>query len=58
MPIYSLIFFSSSFTAVAFFKSPPQFFADQLHKAMKGLGTDEKHLIRIIVSRCEVSFPP
>ncbi|XP_022089504.1 annexin A11-like [Acanthaster planci] len=43
-------------TIVAFFRSPIQFFADQLYKAMKGAGTDEKHLIRIIVSRCEVDL--
>ena len=31
------------------------YFAEQLHKSMKGLGTDDKLLSRIIVSRCEAS---
>ncbi|XP_038052287.1 annexin A6-like [Patiria miniata] len=43
-------------TIVAFFRSPVQFYADQLQKAMKGVGTDERQLIRIIVSRCEVDL--
>lgn len=29
------------------------YFAELLYKAMKGLGTSDKQLIRIIVSRCE-----
>ena len=32
------------------------YFAEQLHKSMKGLGTDDKLLTRIIVSRCEVGL--
>ena len=34
--------------------NPAEFFADELHTSMKGLGTDNKKLIRIIVSRAEV----
>lgn len=47
---------SAYLTIVAFFKSPIQFYADQLRKAMKGAGTDENQLIRIVVSRCEVDL--
>ena len=31
-----------------------EYFADRLEKAMKGIGTDEGSLIRVIVSRSEV----
>ena len=30
------------------------YFAERLHKAMKGWGTDDSELIRLIVSRAEV----
>jgi len=43
-------------TIVGFFQHPMEFFADQLNKSMKGLGTDEDHLIRIIVSRSEIDL--
>ena len=36
--------------------SPAEFFADELYTSMKGLGTDNKKLIRIIVSRAEVVY--
>ncbi|XP_074641960.1 annexin A4-like isoform X2 [Tubulanus polymorphus] len=32
------------------------FFADQLYRSMKGLGTDDNTLIRLIVTRCEVDM--
>lgn len=32
----------------------PTFFAHLLHKSMKGAGTDEDRLIRVVVSRAEV----
>lgn len=31
-------------------------FAKVLHKSMKGLGTDDESLLRVIVSRCEVDM--
>lgn len=37
-------------------KSRPAFFAERLYKSMKGLGTDDRTLIRIMVSRCEVDM--
>ncbi|XP_068110976.1 annexin A2-like [Hyperolius riggenbachi] len=41
------------FTLVAVIKDTPLYFADKLHNSMKGLGTDDKALIRILISRSE-----
>ena len=37
-------------------QNPPAFFADRLYRSMKGAGTDDNTLIRIVVSRCEVDM--
>ncbi|EHB06924.1 Annexin A6 [Heterocephalus glaber] len=37
-------------------KNKPLFFADKLYKSMKGAGTDEKTLTRIMVSRSEIDM--
>ncbi|XP_043534989.1 annexin A11a isoform X1 [Chiloscyllium plagiosum] len=37
-------------------RNTPAFYAERLYKSMKGLGTDDKTLIRIMVSRCEVDM--
>ncbi|CAN4092696.1 unnamed protein product [Withania somnifera] len=37
-------------------ENPAKFFAKELHKAMKGLGTNDTTLIRIIVTRTEIDM--
>ena len=43
------------FILVECVQNRPRYFAKKLMKSMKGLGTDEETLIRIIASRSEVS---
>ncbi|XP_072409993.1 annexin A4-like isoform X1 [Chiloscyllium punctatum] len=37
-------------------RNRPAYFAERLHKSMKGMGTDDNTLIRVMVSRCEVDM--
>ncbi|VDO04130.1 unnamed protein product [Rodentolepis nana] len=37
-------------------QNKPAFFAKTLHRSMKGLGTDDESLIRVVVSRCEIDM--
>jgi hypothetical protein len=38
-------------------RNKPAYFAEQLHDAMKGLGTKDDDLIRLLVCRAEVDLP-
>jgi annexin A7/11 len=40
-------------TVVKCVKNRPQFFAEKLYESMKGLGTNDEQLIRVVVTRCE-----
>ncbi|XP_053331351.1 annexin A9 [Spea bombifrons] len=43
-------------TLVAVMKNTPLYFADRLYNAMKGMGTNEKTLARILISRSEIDL--
>lgn len=40
---------------IAVIRDRPAFFAERIHKAIAGLGTNDTALIRVIVSRSEVN---
>jgi len=42
--------------AVKYYKDSSAFFAERLYNSMKGAGTDDSTLIRLIVTRSEVSI--
>lgn len=44
------------FQTVKCVKSRADFLAEQLYKSMKGLGTDDSRLIRLVVTRSEVDM--
>lgn len=37
-------------------RDPTSYFADRLYSSMKGLGTDDNKLCRVVVSRCEIDM--
>ncbi len=37
-------------------RSRPAYFAEKLYKSMKGAGTDDDTLVRVVVSRSEVQL--
>lgn len=51
---YQLVGLYLSCIAVRCVKNRGEYFAELLYKAMKGLGTDDDQLIRVIITRSEV----
>ena len=53
MDIFFTVFFLLTVRCI---KDKPSVFAKVLHKSMKGLGTDDESLLRVVISRCEVDM--
>lgn len=47
---------TSMLTVVKCVKDKSAYFAESLYKSMKGLGTDDRTLVRVMVTRCEVDM--
>ncbi|XP_033124492.1 annexin A5-like isoform X2 [Anneissia japonica] len=43
-------------TIVSCVRNTPKYFAEKLYKSMKGLGTDDETLMRVMISRCEIDM--
>ena len=48
--------FSFLLNLVRVIRNKSGYFAGQLHKSMKGLGTDDNTLVRVVASRSEVDM--
>ena len=51
-----LIYGQFNLLSVRSIQNKPAFFAKTLYRSMKGLGTDNKSLMRVIVTRCEIDM--
>ncbi len=51
MLLYTLIMYTAYCVV-----NRPGFFADTLYRAIKGAGTDDDTLVRVVVARCEVDM--
>ncbi|XP_030057748.1 annexin A4 [Microcaecilia unicolor] len=49
-------FEDSLLAVVRCLRSKPSYFASRLYKSMKGAGTDDRTLVRVMVSRCEIDM--
>lgn len=54
--IFDGMFLQALLTLLEMAENPAKFFAQKLHKSMKGLGTDDRTLIRVVVTRCEIDM--